>query len=200
MGIEPPLPRFVSLAFAPGSCPPSLFLLLLLYVTSRLRYSRPVRAAPSVLLFPRAPLSHFAPLSLSLLSIPFLSSSTCSILANLYFLSLFPLLPLFSPHYFSRSTLLTPSSSGRPLLCPILCRAFVDSRDCVMHMQLHLASEYANPITAVKLDCRRLSTVDRPNKTRVFFFFLFASCRAPFDFDLLSFSKKASLSDACHQC
>lgn len=43
-----------------------------------------------------------------------------------------------------------------------------DSRDCVMHMQLHLASEYASPITAVKLDCRRLSTADRPNKTGIF--------------------------------
>lgn len=40
--------------------------------------------------------------------------------------------------------------------------------DCVMHMQLHLASDYARPITAVKLDCRRLSPVDRPNKTRIF--------------------------------
>lgn len=37
-----------------------------------------------------------------------------------------------------------------------------------MHMQLHLASDYARPITAVKLDCRRLSPVDRPNKTRIF--------------------------------
>lgn len=41
-------------------------------------------------------------------------------------------------------------------------------RDCVMHMQLHLASDRARPITAVKLDCRRLSTTDRPNKTRIF--------------------------------
>lgn len=40
--------------------------------------------------------------------------------------------------------------------------------DCVMHMQLHLASDYARPITAVKLDCRRLSPVDRPNKTWIF--------------------------------
>lgn len=40
--------------------------------------------------------------------------------------------------------------------------------DCVMHMQLHLASGYARPITAVKLDCRRLSPADRPNKTRIF--------------------------------
>lgn len=37
-----------------------------------------------------------------------------------------------------------------------------------MHMQLHLASDYARPITAVKLDCRRLSPADRPNKTRIF--------------------------------
>jgi hypothetical protein len=33
---------------------------------------------------------------------------------------------------------------------------------------LHLASDYARPITAVKLDCRRLSPADRPNKTRIF--------------------------------
>lgn len=46
--------------------------------------------------------------------------------------------------------------------------ASVDSRDCVMHMQLHLASEYANPITTVKLDRHRLSIADRPNETRVF--------------------------------
>jgi len=31
-----------------------------------------------------------------------------------------------------------------------------------------LASDYARPITAVKLDCRRLSPADRPNKTRIF--------------------------------
>lgn len=37
-----------------------------------------------------------------------------------------------------------------------------------MHMQLHLASDYARPITAVKLDCRRLSPVNRPNKTWIF--------------------------------
>lgn len=66
-----------------------------------------------------------------------------------------------------------------PLLTPryvLLSRPFsiahwfadVDSRDCVMHMQLHLASEYASPIIAVKLDCRRLSTTDRPNKTGIF--------------------------------
>lgn len=46
--------------------------------------------------------------------------------------------------------------------------ASVDSRDCVMHMQLHLASEYANPIITVKLDRHRLSIADRPNETRVF--------------------------------
>lgn len=49
-----------------------------------------------------------------------------------------------------------------------VAHGFADSRDCVMHMQLHLASEYASPITAVKLDCRRLSTTDRPNKTGIF--------------------------------
>ena len=65
---------------------------------------RPVRATrarfaqPSVLLFPRAPLSHFALLSLSLLSFPFLFSSTRSILAYLYShsLSLSLLTPLLS--------------------------------------------------------------------------------------------------------
>lgn len=56
-----------------------------------------------------------------------------------------------------------------------------------MHMQLHLASGYARPITAVKLDCRRLSPADRPNKTRIFSGITAVTppSRARYDFDLV---------------
>lgn len=137
-----------------------LLLLLLLLAAfdaaARLRYSRRSRCL----------LSSRTPLSLSLspsFAPPCIHAHTLSFSVSLSLSSalLTPLLSSFDAINPCRDVLFSRFSIAHWL-------ASVDSRDCVMHMQLHLASEYANPITTVKLDRHRLSISDRPNETRVF--------------------------------
>lgn len=135
-----------------------LLLLLLLLAAfdaaARLRYSRRSRCL----------LSSRTPLSLSLspsFAPPCTHAHTLSFSLSLSSVLLTPLLSSFDAVNPCRDVLFSRFSIAHWL-------ASVDSRDCVMHMQLHLASEYANPIITVKLDRHRLSIADRPNETRVF--------------------------------
>ena len=173
---------------------PAPFLLLLLYVTSRSRYSRPVRAALSVLLFPRAPLSHFALLSLSLLSFPFLFSSTRSILAYLYShsLSLSLLTPLLSSFDVVNLPSSLRTSSSHNSLSRVRSRMWIAEIascicSCIWHRSMPTQSPPWNLIVA-----------DYPPsidliKREYFFFFLPRSFR--FRLLLALLSKKMSRSD-----
>ena len=127
---------------------------------------RPVYAirAVHVVCFPLAPLCRFLfrlPSLLRAFTHTRSRSLSLSLSLSLSFALLTPLLSSLDAVNPCRDVLFSRFSIAHWL-------ASVDSRDCVMHMQLHLASEYANPITTVKLDRHRLSIADRPNETRVF--------------------------------